>query len=468
MRHATLCELTILTISFFAACGFANDTAERKQTFDIDPHWDALNNRLTRENYPTITQDFGFSNTNFAGTASGEIGGQIWRSSTPATYATPIDTATFDKPLSASGTLAITKTTAGSGVMFGWFNHDFPPGSRPLNSIMFDIDGENGGVRIFLRVITAHNREAGGQILNPGGKFKDFLIKSDGSKHTWAANYDPKSGKITVNFDHLTPLVITLPPEVRADGVMLDRFGIINGQKSGGSLKLYLDDLTLGDHKFDFTTDPHWEGVGNHITFDDHELAHDQNFGFSNTSFACGNKGEIGGIIWRTENSLSWYADNVGSLNLDQPLTASGKITLKVGAPDSGIYFGWFNRSAAKQNPTDFKNFLGAHIEGPSRIGHYFAPILANADGNRIQIKHAAVLIPDGKSHTFLIAYKPNPDGSGQMSTTLDGQTTTVQISAQARKAGATFDRFGFLTSRVGGSEVKIYVDDLEYTAAKP
>ena len=82
MIRLLACDLLVVLI--FAASSIAQETLQRQQHFDRDPQWEGLNNRITRDKYPTITQDFGFSSTNFAGQEPGEIGGQIWRSSTPA------------------------------------------------------------------------------------------------------------------------------------------------------------------------------------------------------------------------------------------------------------------------------------------------------------------------------------------------------------------------------------------------
>ena len=59
----------------------------RTESFDRDPGWEAHNNRIVPAKYPTIVQDFGYSTTNFAGRAAGEMGGQVWRASEPAFYA---------------------------------------------------------------------------------------------------------------------------------------------------------------------------------------------------------------------------------------------------------------------------------------------------------------------------------------------------------------------------------------------
>jgi hypothetical protein len=57
------------------------------QDFSTDPGWEGLTNRVECSDCPAITQDFGWSPTTPAATSPGEIGGVIWRSTTPAWYA---------------------------------------------------------------------------------------------------------------------------------------------------------------------------------------------------------------------------------------------------------------------------------------------------------------------------------------------------------------------------------------------
>ncbi len=111
---ATLAALLLIRVP--AAAG------TKTASFDRDPGWEGFRNRLVPSVCPAVTQDFGFSRTNFAGAAAGEIGGQVWRSTTRAYYAQPIAPRTLNNRLTASGTFALIKSSGGSGVFFGWFN----------------------------------------------------------------------------------------------------------------------------------------------------------------------------------------------------------------------------------------------------------------------------------------------------------------------------------------------------------
>src|SRR6478735_2088960 len=51
----------------------------KTESFDKDPGWEGHNNRIVPQRVPTVTQDFGYSKTNFAGQGAGELGGHVTR-----------------------------------------------------------------------------------------------------------------------------------------------------------------------------------------------------------------------------------------------------------------------------------------------------------------------------------------------------------------------------------------------------
>ena len=63
-------------------------------------------------------------------------------------------------------------------------------------------------------------------------------------------------------------------------------------------------------------------------------------------------------------------------------------------------------------------------------------------------------------------AYDPAANqGSGAITMTLDKGIATLNLRDKFRAEGAQLDRFGLLSPGRGGSKVKIWFDDLEYTA---
>src|SRR3989449_5086928 len=79
----------------------------KTETFDADPGWDGRNNRATDPSPRQIVQNFGYSSTTNAGGSAGEIGGFITPAGEPAFYGKVIAPASFNDPLSASGTLNV-------------------------------------------------------------------------------------------------------------------------------------------------------------------------------------------------------------------------------------------------------------------------------------------------------------------------------------------------------------------------
>ena len=102
------------------------------ESFDRDPKWDGRNNRQTTETRIVRPWfDFGFSDTNFAGgKAKGELGGQIFRGDCRepermACYGDRVGPLTLDKPLKASGKIAMTRGVSDSTTLFGFYHsHD--------------------------------------------------------------------------------------------------------------------------------------------------------------------------------------------------------------------------------------------------------------------------------------------------------------------------------------------------------
>src|SRR4051812_35723392 len=80
----------------------------KTEHFDRDPGWDGFHNHVELTRVPTVTQDFGWS--------GGRIGGRVTRAAKPAFYAEKIAPKTLNDKLTASGTFALSASSAGSGV----------------------------------------------------------------------------------------------------------------------------------------------------------------------------------------------------------------------------------------------------------------------------------------------------------------------------------------------------------------
>src|SRR5439155_21128553 len=117
------------------------------------------------------------------------------RASEPAFYADKFEAKTLEDKLTASGTFAITKTTGGSGLFFGFFHGEQPGASgRPVGSLGMDFDCEGSGARLAVRLITAKNQSCS-TFITPfiPGKFRPTPIRNDGTRYAWTLDYDPQA-----------------------------------------------------------------------------------------------------------------------------------------------------------------------------------------------------------------------------------------------------------------------------------
>ena len=447
-------------------------TADRFEDFSVDPNWEGRGNRTAEKHARTVVQNFGYSQTNYAGGETiGEIGGRISRSLTPATYATVIPTKTLNDHFTASGKFAVTEADGSSGMLIGWFNTD-SSGWRTPNSLAFRLDGNGGKYWVFFEYGTQNYLTGSGATFQ-GERYQTTETppeQADGTVHTWSLTYDPNgaagNGEITFLMDGNT-YTVPLAPGHKADGATFNRFGMVNMQIAGKGMNVYLDDLSIDGKSDDFTDDPGWEENGNRVTFDDSEIRPYHNFGWSETNHAGGTLGEIGGLIWRADErkpeQAGYYADQIGHLTMDNTLEASGKIAMLRASADSAVLIGWFNSETYIGAPPS--NFVGIMVEGPSRIGHYFRPVYANAKGQHEIMKTGPVIKPSRTSHQWRLAYAPDANnGHGQMIVTFNDETVSLNLKPDVRTGGAVFDRFGMLSFQRGGHFVDIYFDDISYT----
>jgi hypothetical protein len=517
-----------------------------RQNFDEDPGWIGINNRVVCNDCPTITQDFGWLPTDHTGSGSGEIGGVIWKSTTPAYYAMPIGPFSFKDKFSASGKLAlIAPEKEGEGFYIGFFNAErqgwrvwsscgFRMGPVKMNHARFHIDYKTGANK--------------GAILNP-----DIIIPCDGSVHDWELTYDPDAtvkdawpdsrlpdwiasfhnvhedtilknakkdepdmtkeklhnmlldardaglvdhwyrkgsyhlwnieqnaskmkGRITFIFDDYAPVSYYLLPGHRDEVSIINRFGIYNMQMYTGSMEFYMSDLTVNGQKIDLSRDPYWDAQGNRVSFVQDDFHARENFGFSETNWAGQSTGEIGGRFWGTEVKdplHGYYADDIGQLTLEDPISFSGMINFTEGAVDGRMLLGYFNHEAKmaevegeyKGNPPH--QYLGLQVMDQTRIGYYFTAVCSPRQDIAIE-NHGLIYIPDRIKRPFAFEYNPDGGKAGRITVTLDTTTFITDLTLEQRKMGSTFDRFGILNPRKGGKYVDVYIDDLTYVVKRP
>jgi hypothetical protein len=469
---------------------------EKVERFDRDPGWDAARNRLPAT-APVKQNNFGYQ-PGTAGKKWGRIGGVVWRSLTPAHYGMRLAPLTLEQPFSASGTLALTqaKTTVGyqnGSTLFVGFFHHMAQGWRPVNFVGFRLEGYNEPDGATVEVSYGTRRwTAGGAFVNTGGGAQErnvrdldsrqlLRIAPDEERHTWSLRYDPAgAGTITFVCDG-AETVHPLRPEHRRQGAELTRFGLFNGQLPGNEMTAYLDDLTVNGQRIDLSSDPAWEGRRNHARLTDRLQYGSNDFGYSRSRHAGGRVGELGGRAWRVQEpeNLAYYGDDVGTLTLNQPLAASGKIAFPRFSTDAGLHFGWFNSQEQGWPP---RNFVGAYLDSYSPEGRFITPMYGTSQARREQTDDGKRLLgaaaggqdllfePNGRVYEWSLRYDPLAEsGNGEIRLTLGPQSVKLPLQPGDRNLGATLNRFGvFNMQDNNGKESLFYLDDLRYTTARP
>ncbi|MBX9580042.1 MAG: hypothetical protein K2X87_07000 [Gemmataceae bacterium] len=223
--------------------------------FAADPGWDGVHNRReyrTADVRPWF--DFGFSPTRHAGgRAAGELGGLVFRGDCRdpkklAAYGDRVGQLTLDKPLRASGRIALRRAVSDSTVLLGFYHSK--------DSLATDPGQDSGWPRGFLGLAVEGPSRDGFFVYPayrlPGGRGHADgpdrpRIMPDGAAHDWALEYDPAAaggrGRIVVKMDGKTAAV-DLGAGHRAAGGRFDRFGLVTTWIDGNGQRIFFDDLT--------------------------------------------------------------------------------------------------------------------------------------------------------------------------------------------------------------------------------
>ncbi|HEX5177324.1 MAG TPA: hypothetical protein VFV83_09860 [Chthoniobacteraceae bacterium] len=456
----------------------------KHEAFDADPGWEGRNNRATDPGPRTIVQNFGFSaSTNNAGGAAGEIGGFITPAGEPAFYGALITPASFNDPLSVSGMLNV--PAGGGHTLIGFFNAGTAKEWRAPNTIALRIYGRGSYFLAYLEYGTGLWR-AGGTAL--GGEAQ---IPTGTTDYPFSFTYDPGGadgrGTITAMVGSYTATLI-LDEGHKADSATFNRCGILNVMKSADDAgSLWLDNLTINGVTLPFTIDPVWDQRNNRRTYMSTNVRPRFDFGYSAASNLAGGQraGEIGGQTFRGDSRTEFNGLRMASygarlnqtFTLNHPLHADGKLGFHRGVSDSTTLIGFFHstgsvRSNDAQESSTPENFVGAAIEGPSAEGFYLYPTYGldqegvRASGGR-GTPTPPFIYPNGASRHWTIDYHPNGNGgTGSIIVTLDGRAVTLNLDPGHKQIGASFNRFGIITTHIDGSGQTVYFDDITYAIA--
>jgi hypothetical protein len=300
-----------------------------------------------------------------------------------------------------------------------------------------------------------------------------------GRAYRWRLSYDPQAaagvGRATLSIPQAgPPATLTLSRGARRAGAVLDRFGVTNQTMARGEgLDFQLRDLTI-DGVAQRPREPGWQGLGNRASFRDCLTDQPNDFGWTGPADR-----RLGGLIARTDEDRpevrAFYADRVGRLNLRDRLYAEGTVRLTRANSDSATLLGWFRggttgRGSGNSAPPDF---LGIAITGPSAIGQYFGPLVADASGEVASEDEAGIVFnPGPRTLRWSLDYHPRGQDrggeSGRMFIRLGGQRRTFELPKDLAREGATFNRFGLRNLERGGSFQVVHLDDLRYSIAGP
>jgi hypothetical protein len=450
--------------------------AQKFENFDDDPLWEGHNNQLVSSTTRTVTQNFGYRTTNHVGLGAGEIGGIVDRSPLePAYYAQVLAPLDFGQGLSFSGSLSLLQASHTSGfisssdIFVGFFDSQ-EQGWRPPNFLGFRLRGHNEPVQNVASIELGYGTTAWAANAIDWGQ----TLVPNGTRHDFNVNYDPNvgNGRLTMSWDGGQILSLDLSAAHRAAGANFNRFGIFSnllpGVTAGNRMEAYFDNVTVNGTAHNFSVDPNWDAVGNQTTFADPYLYGVNDFGYRNTSHAGGSPGEIGGLIWRVEdteeNLQAYYADDIGNFNLGDRLIASGKIAAEDFSTDAGVMLGWFN-SAEQDFPPS--NFVGVYMDSLSSVGRFFTPMYGTAAGTAAFAGAPFLLLPpDGQPRSWSIDYDPSgADGLGTLTVGLDGEFKTITLEPGHKAEGAAFNRFGLFNMQDNnGKHAIIYLDDISYS----
>jgi hypothetical protein len=197
-----------------------------------------------------------------------------------------------------------------------------------------------------------------------------------------------------------------------------------------------------------FDKDPGWEGRNNRSA---KPAPVRQDFGWSpGTTIANGTPGEIGGIICPAAEP-AYYAKKISTRTFNNVLTASGRLKAEKGAGHTLI--GFFN--ARTLNEWRTPNTLALRIQQRGEILHCHlehctskwragAGIIGRYD--KLRDRMVPKELPCGRVYAWSLKYDPRGHGeAGVVTATLDGETSSYELSPEHKSDGAEFDHFGIV-----------------------
>lgn len=290
------------------------------------------------------------------------------------------------------------------------------------------------------------------------------------------------NGKLTINFPMGGSAVADVPINVLVAGtggfILTNEVGVCRSNKDSFLVLTAVQGGVTSTKMEPFTTTNSayadgWREVGSRTN----DAGFIQDYGFTDSANAGGPNGEAGGTITRRA-VRNYYADrsSIKGLTLNDYISASGTLFITQPATNATWHIAHFNSTDAAA--TGGRNILGLSIaDGSGNLGSpriFGAVGLANAGGNPSQEIAGLARLFLSDLTTWSYTYDPNAGSfkAGQLVvtyTTFQGTfTITVNLTAQDRLTGASFDSFGILVRGSGNAVTNdamiAYIDELNYT----
>jgi hypothetical protein len=235
---------------------YLGDLTVNGQKIDLaqDPRWEGRNSHAQ---YPEPNfhgmHSYGWSQTNWAGKATGEIGGLFWRTEPPdplfSYYGDDIGELTLEDPISFSGTICFADGMTDAAAYFGYFNRenqlatfdsDKPEAGFPMRNMMGFAIADSSAVGYYLNpFVSAADRD--------GASASCGVFTPDRRRRKFGFAYDPTAndgtGRVTVSLDGKEQS-FALSSAMRKTGAVFNRFGLANMRRGGHSVEFYLDDIS--------------------------------------------------------------------------------------------------------------------------------------------------------------------------------------------------------------------------------
>jgi hypothetical protein len=219
-----------------------------------------------------------------------------------------------------------------------------------------------------------------------------------------------------------------------------------------------------------FDQDPGWDSLNNRPTEPPRKVV--QDFGFSKTSHAGGQPGELGGFIYAAAEP-AYFAKKIARKTFGDVLAASGSLAC-TGEPFH-VLVGFFNADTLNEWRTP--NSIALRLSGRGDVFYAwveYATCRWRAGGDSPR-SFAMVTNPEtgrqepkgfpaaGRVYKWSLRYDPNGNnGAGSITATIGDQTAVCNLDEGHKADGATFNRFGLLTvMKSADSGGRLWLDDL-------